>query len=216
VNRGYVKLWRKTLDTQGAQNPKFLAFWAWCLLKASHKRCTVMVGNQLVHLEPGQFIFGRKKASRETGLSEREIRTAVAFWVSVGNLTIKATNKFSVITIINWPIYQGSEGDERPTERPTKDQQRTTNKNVEEEYIYDHFASFWKAYPRRVGKKAALKAWERLHNGKGKTPSLEMILHAIDRQRRGWSDPKYIPHPATWLNGRRWEDETEEPRKDEW
>lgn len=209
MHRGYVKLWRKTLDTQGAQNPKFFAFWAWCLLKASHKRCTVMVGNQLVHLEPGQFIFGRKKASRETGLSEREIRTAVAFWASVGNLTIKATNKFSVITIINWPIYQGSEGDERPAERPTKDQQRTTNKNVEEEYIYDHFASFWKAYPRRVGKKAALRAW-----AKANLPPVDTILSAIERQKRSdqWREERYVPHPATWLNGRRWEDETTEEK----
>ena len=55
---------------------------------------------------PGQFIFGRKVASKETGLTEREIRTIIAFLIKCGNLTIKTTNKFSIITIVNWSIYQ--------------------------------------------------------------------------------------------------------------
>lgn len=44
-------------------------------MKASHKECDVMVGMQVVHLEPGQFVFKRPKAVKETGLSARETRT---------------------------------------------------------------------------------------------------------------------------------------------
>lgn len=72
----------------------------------------------------------------------------------------------------------------------------------------DHFAEFWSAYPRKTAKQAALKAWGKL------APSAELvaaILAAVARQKRtdAWlkDDGRFIPHPASWLNGRRWEDE---------
>lgn len=65
-----------------------------------------MIGNQQIALQPGQFIFGRKKASKETRLSERSIRTCVYNLCTLGNLTIKTTNRFSLITIVNWELYQ--------------------------------------------------------------------------------------------------------------
>jgi hypothetical protein len=63
------------------------------------------------------------------------------------------------------------------------------------------FDAFWAAYPRRVGKANAVKAWARLQ------PPLDVVLTAIAVQSRSWTDPAYIPHPTTWLNARRWEDE---------
>jgi hypothetical protein len=109
MNRGYVRLWRKSLDAGWIKNHKLWAFWSYCLMKASHKEYDAIVGLQVVHLIPGQFIFGRRKASEETGLTEREIRTIIAFLINCGNLTIKTTNKYSIITIVNWHIYQPQE-----------------------------------------------------------------------------------------------------------
>ena len=67
------------------------------------------------------------------------------------------------------------------------------------------FDSFWKSYPKKVGKKAAMKAFRRV-----KVP-VETLLQAIDRQKCSdqWSrdSGRYIPNPATWLNQGRWEDE---------
>ena len=136
MNRGYVKLWRKSLDAGWIKNHKLWAFWTWCLMKATHKEYTLIVGLQAVHLMPGQFVFGRRAAAKETGLSEQEIRTIIAFLVKAGNLTIKTTNKFSIITIINWPIYQGSDIDNQPANQPTTNQQLTTNKNVKKNNTY--------------------------------------------------------------------------------
>jgi len=62
------------------KNPKVLSFWVYCLLKASHKPLKAIVGYQQVSLQPGQFVFGRKKTAEETGLSEREIRTCLEFF----------------------------------------------------------------------------------------------------------------------------------------
>ena len=69
------------------------------------------------------------------------------------------------------------------------------------------FAEFWSAYPRKVSKAAAQKAWAKLNPG----ALLPELLAALERQKAGddWSKDggRFIPHPATWINGRRWEDE---------
>jgi hypothetical protein len=69
------------------------------------------------------------------------------------------------------------------------------------------FATFWAAYPRKQAKQAAVKAWAKLDPDK---PLLDVMLAAVERQRksRQWVEG-YVPHPASWLNGRRWEDEAE-------
>lgn len=72
------------------------------------------------------------------------------------------------------------------------------------------FDEFWEAYPRKVGKGEALKAWKKLKLGKAMLPRL---LEAVRTQKRSrdWLKDKgaYIPHPSTWLNQTRWEDVVE-------
>lgn len=75
------------------------------------------------------------------------------------------------------------------------------------------FEDFWTAYPRRTAKQAARKAWQKLKPG----PELRAAIHAgLDRYRRTeqWQQDggRYVPHAATWLNGRRWDDEVAPPR----
>jgi hypothetical protein len=73
------------------------------------------------------------------------------------------------------------------------------------------FDEFYKDYPRKVGKAAAVKAF--------KAAKAQAVLKVIlgDIQRRitsgEWSTEKiqFIPHPSTYLNGRRWEDEPAAP-----
>lgn len=71
------------------------------------------------------------------------------------------------------------------------------------------FEVFWAAYPRHEAKGTAAKAWDRL----APDEALQgRILAAIVTQRAaaGWrrDNGKFIPHAATWLNARRWDDET--------
>ncbi len=67
------------------------------------------------------------------------------------------------------------------------------------------FDDFWGMYPRRAAKKDARRAWEKIPE---KTHTV--ILVALFEWRRIWLDRneiEFIPHPATWLNGERWEDD---------
>jgi hypothetical protein len=110
-------------------------------MKASHKRKTVLVGYQEVQLEPGDFVFGRRKAAAALNLSERSIRTCISALKKAGRVTTKTTSKYSIISIIKWADYQqddcvsDQQNDQRVTsettsKRPASDQQATTNKNV--------------------------------------------------------------------------------------
>lgn len=72
----------------------------------------------------------------------------------------------------------------------------------------DGFALFWQEYPRKAAKAAALKAWQKLN------PSPELVerilAHVRDHKRaQDWikDGGQFVPYPATFLNGRRWEDD---------
>ncbi len=140
MNRGYVRLWRRSLDAGWIRNHKLWAFWSYCLLKATYQEFDAIIGLQTVHLVPGQFVFGLRVAAQETGLSIREIRTILDFLKKAGNLTIKTTNKFSIITIINWHTYQGEEA-----KNDTQNDKPLTNKwqhtNIQEDKNIKNFLS---------------------------------------------------------------------------
>lgn len=72
----------------------------------------------------------------------------------------------------------------------------------------DAFERFWSVYPRKVGKQSAKRAFERV-----KVP-LETLVAAVERQKCSdqWArdNGQYIPHPTTWLNQGRWDDELPE------
>lgn len=72
-------------------------------------------------------------------------------------------------------------------------------------YLFD---TFWSAYPKKVGKDAAQKAFEKR---KPDDPMVGDMIRAIDKQKSSeqWQRDggQYIPNPATWLNQGRWMDE---------
>ncbi len=71
----------------------------------------------------------------------------------------------------------------------------------------DGFSEFWQAYPKKTAKQAAIKAWNKI---KPDAELQQAILNALEQQKRSvqWQKDggQFIPYPATWLNGRRWED----------
>ncbi len=78
------------------------------------------------------------------------------------------------------------------------------------------FEIFWKEYPKKIGKGYARKIWQKVKPDKS---LLKIILDKIAefKQSDQWQKDsgQFIPHPATWLNQGRWEDEME-PNKKIW
>jgi hypothetical protein len=69
----------------------------------------------------------------------------------------------------------------------------------------DLFEDFWAAYPRRVGKGVARAAWAKAIL----KASPEAIIAAVTAQVYAgcFKDIMFTPHPSTWLNAERWDDE---------
>lgn len=74
----------------------------------------------------------------------------------------------------------------------------------------ERFAIFWQAYPKKIAKGAAERAWRKI---KPSAELLQKMLAAIERGKisKQWNkdNGQYIPNPSTWLNQKRWEDELE-------
>lgn len=97
---------------------------------------------------------------------------------------------------------------------PLNKQDKTKQKESIEKQ--SSFEQFWAAYPKKAAKQDALKAWDKLTVDES---LLVQILAGIMRLRTSaqWCREagRFIPYPATFLNGRRWNDESKEGTADE-
>lgn len=126
---GWIKLHRQLLESDTFCNEKKLKIFIYCLLKATHTEHEQVVGKQKVLLKPGQFIFGRMKASEALNMKQS---TVWDYMLSLMNddksINIESNNKYSVVTVVNWGLYQLE--DEKPDNKITTNrQQNNTNKN---------------------------------------------------------------------------------------
>ena len=136
MEQGYVKLWRKCLDSGLLKNPTAWQLFGYLLLKATHRAHRQLVGGMVFDLHPGDVIFGRSKAADDLCVGEQSIRTALKLLEKLEIVTSKSTNKCTVISFVNWDRYQ----DEQPapnqqtnqhltSNQPAPNQHLTTNKN---------------------------------------------------------------------------------------
>ena len=132
---GWIKIHYKFLSWEWFQDDGMVRLFINLLLRANFQPKKW----KGILLERGQLVTGRRQLSIETGLSERTIRTCLQRLEDTGEITIKTTNKFSIITICNYDTYQyeDNKNDQQTTnKRPTNDQQTTTAKEYNKERIY--------------------------------------------------------------------------------
>ena len=87
------------------------------------------------------------------------------------------------------------------SESNTESESRIQNPNDRAE----DFERFWKEYPRKVNKQGALNAFLKIDE------DIAVLLEALKNHKRSaqWTKDggAFIPHPTTWLNQKRWEEE---------
>lgn len=146
--KGYVKFYRSIIDSVVWTDSRKLKLWTLCLCEATHKGLKQMVGNQVVDLLPGQFITGRndleemfnkgiKKTKNSKNSNSQFVEGQTLYrWLELFEememLNIKKTNKYSVITVLNWNKYQGdlTTDEQQLNNSLTSDEQQiNTNKN---------------------------------------------------------------------------------------
>ncbi len=131
MEQGYVKLWRKCLDSGLLKNPTAWQLFGYLLLKATHRAHRQLVGGMVFDLHPGDVIFGRSKAADDLCVGEQSIRTALKLLEKLEIVTSKSTNKCTVISFVNWYRYQ----DEQPAPNQQTNQQLTSNQPAPNQHL---------------------------------------------------------------------------------
>lgn len=99
-------------------------------------------------------------------------------------------------------------------ERPAQTQKKPAAASLA--WVAPFFERFWKAYPKKVAKIAASKAFTKVMREQRNPDSfIDALIKSVERYKRSeqWSkdNGKFIPYPATFLNGGRWMDEIDMP-----
>jgi len=98
------------------------------------------------------------------------------------------------------------------TEEKRTEEKRTELKRSEaratEKVVNETFEIFWVTYPNKVSKKKALQAWQKIAP---RGELLETIMQGLEKAKKSaqWikDGGQFVPHPTTWLNQERWNDE---------
>lgn len=126
---GWIKIHRKFQEWEWYDKSEMVHIFLHLLLNAS-------VSDREwrgMKVKRGQVITGRKKISSETGISERTIRTCFQRLIETGEIEVKTTNKFSVVTICKYENYQSQseETDQQTnTERPAEPKPKKTKEEI--------------------------------------------------------------------------------------
>jgi hypothetical protein len=102
---GYIKLHRKVVDWQWYSDIVTRGVFMDLLVMATYRPMEV----RGTHLDAGQCITSYPSIAHRNGISERQARTALAHLKSTGEVTVRTTGKFSVVTLANWAFYQSDE-----------------------------------------------------------------------------------------------------------
>jgi hypothetical protein len=112
--------------------------WIHLLLKANWKDSEYLG----CHIPRGSGVFGRASLARDTGLSQRAIRTACQRLKSTNEITTRSTSRFTVYTIVKYDEYQNQQNKTTSgttsgttSKRPANDQQTTTSEESKKERI---------------------------------------------------------------------------------
>lgn len=226
--QGWISLHRKLLESKIFQNEKLLKVFIYCLLKASHIEHQQQVGRQVVTIKPGQFVFGRKKAAMELNMKESTVRDYMNLLKYDNTIDIKSTNKYSIVTIVNWELYQDT-NEKRDNKNDSKDdnkktaegQQINTNNNdnngnnVNKEYMrkIELFNQWWNLYNKKVDRKKCETKFLKILEKHSFEEIVEGTKRYLDYLKATNTDKQYQKHPLTFLNGENWKDEYEEHQK---
>lgn len=112
---GFIKLYRTLQDCPFAGRPEYMASWVHILMLASHKPRRTMVGNKPVSLQTGQFVSGRKALAERVGITEKQMRTILDFFVAEGMISKSSDRSGTVFTVCNYSNFQENKGQGGPT-----------------------------------------------------------------------------------------------------
>lgn len=238
MGSGWIKIHRKITKHWVFKDSEYLKAWITILLNVAYEPGETLVKKTLLKYKKGESLksidtwgkmfgdWGKEKTRRFFNLLEKEQM-----------ISTKRTHITTHLSVCNWDSYQehcdtdrisdepltvyqtshtpatDKEVKERKEIKKEKNNNTHTSASVDADELFD---TFWSEYPRKQGKGSAIKAWKKI---KHQSETLEKITTALSWQKNSpdWKKDKgqYVPMPATYLNGMRWEDEPTKNNDDE-
>ena len=170
-NTGFIKLHRQLLDWEWFDNSDMVKVWVYFLLKAKYKDCSW----QGITIPRGSFITSLDTISKDCKLSVREVRTCLNRLKSTGELTIKTTNRYSMITICKYDDYNSVDSEiDKQSDKPTDNQETSQRQTNDKQTTID------KEYNNRNNRKKKKEERRKLSDESKKKDSLDMSIVAAD------------------------------------
>lgn len=129
LKRGYIRLFRAIDSWEWYTDVNVYKLFTHCLIKANHTD-KVWRG---INIQRGSFVTSLKNLSVETGLTVKQVRTALNKLKTTGEVAHDKTTQYSIITVKNYDVYQpeGKQEDtQRANEGQTEGKQRATTNNL--------------------------------------------------------------------------------------
>ncbi len=214
MNRGFFKFFRKIEDNRSWSRGAIYRGVMASLLQKANWKPSYFLGELIAE---GEVALSGKSFADELCIDRRTLLRVFDELEKDGFITRQNVhNRFTLITITNWHTYQVSgEGacttNAQLLSQPMLFQDHTSkedkNLRIKKKTYTPAFLQFWQAYPKRVAKDAAFKAWL---SRRDDLPAIEILLDILERHKQSeqWlrDEGKYIPYPSTWLNQGRWLD----------
>ena len=136
MSTGWIKIHRKFIEWQWFDKSEAVHLFLYILLKANHAD-KMWQGH---YVKRGQLITSIGHLSIATSISQRSVRTLLKKFENTGEIEVKTTNKFTLVSVCKYECYQiaDEESDKQNVtqttiKRQSTDKQLTTNKNVKNE-----------------------------------------------------------------------------------
>jgi len=205
-NKGWIKTYRDQFNSWISKKP-FCDGYAWTYLyaKANHKKGMVNFRNEYISVERGQFLTSKLKLQKKYGWTYRHVENFLKALKNDENITYRTTNRYIVITIVNYNKYQGSDeqngeqNEEQVKNRLGTDLERgNTNKNVKNVKKEDSMSSTVKEIVDYLNKKTnkhfkpTTESTKRLIKARLKEKNTVLFFKwVIDTKCKDWlNDPK--------------------------
>src|SRR3990167_9540647 len=94
TKQGWVRFYRKSVNSTVWKNPKVWMVWSWCLMKANHEANTFHFNGKDIIIKKGSFITGINTAQKELPtITHQNIRTIFNYLKSTDRITLESNNK---------------------------------------------------------------------------------------------------------------------------
>jgi hypothetical protein len=199
MDNSFIKLYRKIQDNWIWDNPLYLKCWIDMLMRASIKPSSMLLNNHIIEVNRGEIVFSQRNFAKRNNMSRQQLRTFLTKLEKSKMIRSKSNPDVTHLILVGYSTYNDSKlTQSQPRPNPIIRKKESKNKEINKD-----FEKFWKAYPKKVGKKKVQDKFD------ANNFPIDLIIKNIELQKKSdqWQNQQYIPNPETYLNQERWTDE---------